>query len=298
MGSMAEVADSKIRTNRFGGGFTIVELLIVIVVIAILAAIVIVQYNGVRTNATISGMKSDLQSAISKLGIAKTDNNGAYPSPSLPAGIYTGSGNTFSYISTSNDTFCLSITSSNASIPSYFVTESGVIAQGACALYIQTITNASCPTTRTQVVDARDNRTYWVQQLADGKCWMLTNLAYAGGGATTYTDTVSIADGSAGTFTYTAAIYYIPATGSNPTTTPTSPSTSTTGMGQYGYSYNWCAAMGAQLSTSACSNSTTPLPNANISICPSGWRLPASGVGGGEFQAITGPVHCFAGVVA
>lgn len=46
---------------------------------------------------------------------------------------------------------------------------------------MQLITSANCPATRIRAVDARDNRTYWVQATPDGKCWMLTNLAYAGG---------------------------------------------------------------------------------------------------------------------
>ena len=37
------------------------------------------------------------------------------------------------------------------------------------------------------VRDARDNSTYWIQKLADGNCWMVTNLAYAGGGTNTST---------------------------------------------------------------------------------------------------------------
>jgi uncharacterized protein (TIGR02145 family) len=147
---------------------------------------------------------------------------------------------------------------------------------------MQQITIKNCPTSKIRGVDARDTRTYWVQKLADGKCWMLTNLAYAGGGTNTYGDTKTITNGN--TVSYTAPYYMIPA-GANPTTNPTNPSTSTTGMGQYGYLYNWCAAMGAQTSTSACANATTPAPNTSISICPSGWRLPTSN-STGEFQAL------------
>ncbi|MEO8912199.1 MAG: FISUMP domain-containing protein, partial [Candidatus Saccharimonas sp.] len=150
----------------------------------------------------------------------------------------------------------------------------GAIADGSL---IQTITDANCPATRTRAVDARDNHTYWVQKLADGKCWMLTNLAYAGGGTDTYSDAKTLTNGTGGSATFTAAKYYIPTTGSNVTSEPTNPSTSTDGGAtnpQYGYLYNWCAAMGAQASTAACVRVVTPAPNATISICPSGWRLP------------------------
>lgn len=140
---------------------------------------------------------------------------------------------------------------------------------------IQTATSVNCPTTRTRVVDTRDNRTYWVQKLGD-ECWMLTNLAYTGGGTNTYGDVKTLSNGTGGSNSYTAARYYVHTSGSNPTTEPTAPSTSTSGTGQYGYLYNWCAAMGAQTSTSACANATTPVPNPNVSICPAGWKLPSS----------------------
>ncbi len=60
--------------------------------------------------------------------------------------------------------------------------------------------------------------------------------------------------------------------------------------GFYGYLYNWCAAMGSQLgdgtananSGNACIEGATNAStfDAEISICPAGWRLPTGG--GGE----------------
>lgn len=158
------------------------------------------------------------------------------------------------------------------------------------AMNIQTVTSANCPTTRTMTVDARDNHTYWIMKLSNGKCWMLTNLAYGGGGANTYNDTKTIFDktGVGGNANYP---WYYVNSGANPTSNPTAPSTSTNGMGQYGYLYNWCAAMGAQTGTGACSEtSMTPTPSTAISICPSGWRLP-TGVSGGEFTALNTAVN-------
>lgn len=151
---------------------------------------------------------------------------------------------------------------------------------------IQTINSSNCPSSKVRAVDARDSRTYWVQKLADGKCWMLTNLAYAGGGTNTYSDVKTITNSN--TLDYTKAYYMIP-TGANATTEPTAPSTSTNGTGQYGYLYNWCAAMGVQTSTSACMNATTPAPDASISICPAGWRLPTSN--GGDFTTLNSAVN-------
>lgn len=280
-------------------GFTIVELVIVIVVIAILAAVVIVTYNGVTKQAAEAALRSDLDNALKRLGLKQLES-GVYPNPGLPSDIQASAGNSFQYTS-DGATYCLTGTSSNAGAAAYHVSSSGSMGDGACpehggsdggggvpdiviadGSFIQTITSANCPTTRTRAVDARDNRTYWVQKLADGKCWMLTNLAYAGGGTNTYSDTKTITNGSGSSASYTLPRYYIPS-GANATTEPTAPSTSTTGSGQYGYLYNWCAAMGGQ-ATAACANASTPAPNPSISICPSGWRLPTGN--GGEFGGL------------
>ena len=154
---------------------------------------------------------------------------------------------------------------------------------------IQSITKATCPTTRTMAVDARDKHTYWIQKLGND-CWMLTNLAYAGAGTNTYNDTKSLSNGTSDTTrTYTEAKYYIP-TGANPTTAPTEPSTSTNGTGQYGYLYNWCAAMGGQ-GTAACANATTPTPIPTTNICPAGWRLPTGEPITGEFTALNTAIN-------
>jgi uncharacterized protein (TIGR02145 family) len=134
-----------------------------------------------------------------------------------------------------------------------------------------------CPVSRTWAIDARDNHTYWIQRIPNAGgvgvdfCWMLTNLAYGGGGDNAYGDVKNISESTVAN--YTQPFYSVPS-GSNVTTYPAIPSDSTTGIGQYGYLYNWCAAMGYQAGTSACLNAGTPLPNQNISICPAGWRLP------------------------
>ncbi len=55
-----------------GGGFTIVELLIVIVVIGILASIAIVAYNGVQARAQQSKIKSDVKQIQKAIMAART----------------------------------------------------------------------------------------------------------------------------------------------------------------------------------------------------------------------------------
>lgn len=272
--------------HAYSKGFTIVELLIVIVVIAILAAIVTVAYNGVSNQAKESALKSDLQTAMQQIQIIKAQTD-AFPSDL--SNIKVGSTTLLEYTN-NGSSFCLSASSSQLVGKTYYTTEAGAILSGNCPpLYIQTVTTATCPSTRTKVVDARDNHSYWVQKLADGKCWMLTNLGYAGGGTNTYSDAKTLHNGTAESGpNATVATYYIP-TNAQVTVDPTQPSTSTDGGAtspQYGYLYNWCAAMGDQGGTAACIDDTTPAPNASISICPSGWRLPTSDAGG-EFEHLT-----------
>jgi len=278
--------------NPKHSGFTIVELLVVIVVIGILASITIVSYTGISKRATAAAMQSDLSNASKQLKVYQA-SHGSYPTtlvgncPTVPVADNTlclkpSLNNTFAY-SSDGATFDLTETNTNGTY--YNITDSTGPIATTSSPYIQTITAASCSSTRTKVQDARDGHTYWIQKLADNKCWMLTNLGYAGSGTNTYGDTKTLTNGTGGSTTYTVASYYVTPSTTNFTTEPTAPSTLNNGNGQYGYLYNWCAATGAQLSSSGCSSTiTTPLPVTTASICPSGWRLPTSN--GGEFTAL------------
>ncbi len=284
-------------------GFTLVELLIVIVVIAILAALSVVAYNGVQDRARASTMQADLRNAATQLEAFAVDSE-SYPSPDLPGSIEPSIGDTYEYTS-DGSSYCLTVTSSSPSVSSYFISSgSGAITSGTCpghigngggdtTLVLQNVTQASCPAVPTVAVDARDGHTYWIQELADGKCWMLTNLAYAGGGTNTYSDVVALTDGTgmgaSNENNYSTPTYYVVPSTTNFTIDPTTPSTSTDGTGQYGYLYNWCAAMGGQ-ATAACNSTTTPAPNLGVTICPSGWRLPTGG-SGGEFASLNSAVN-------
>ncbi len=268
-------------------GFTIVELLIVIVVIGILAAITIVAYNGITARANASAAQAALTQLGTQAETYKIQNSDTYATHLSDMGINNSA---ISYTS-SGTSYCGSIT-----VPAgvtYYVSNSQTSPSiGTCPFmsggYIQTATTANCPSTRAWAVDARDSRTYLIQKLADGKCWMLTNLAYAGGGVNTYGDVKTIIlDPGSGSTSYTQPGYYIPA-GANPTTSPTTPSPSTTGTGQYGYFYNWCGAMGGQ-ATGACASIATPVPDTSITICPSGWHIPTSN--GGDFSALNTAIN-------
>ena len=312
------------HSKHNSSAFTLIELLIVIVIIAILAAISIVSYNGMQKKATEATLMSDLKNASTELEreYSKTmrfpgTDNETTDGSSLPKSDIT----TYQYTRSNNgQSYCLTATTTKHNASAFMISSDDTTPrEGVCdghssttgdddgeetpttptAVTMQTITSSNCPSTRTLVYDARDNHTYWVQKLSDGNCWMLTNLAYGGGGTNTYGDTIDISSGGLGgtiadgtsdnaEVYYTKAKYYIP-TGSNPTTNPTTPSVNTTGTGQYGYLYNWCAAMGSQSGTDACLSATSPSADSNKSICPASWWLPFGY--GGDFYTLNTAVN-------
>ena len=115
------------------------------------------------------------------------------------------------------------------------------------------------------LVDTRDNNTYTVSKLADGRCWMTQNLRIAGKTLTP--------------------------TDSDVTTNYTIPASSLSGFSAYDTSnayvdndggfYNWYTAT-AGTGIQALS---TQYYNTSVSICPKGWRLPTGG-NNGEFEVL------------
>ena len=116
------------------------------------------------------------------------------------------------------------------------------------------------------LTDTRDNNTYTVSKLADGKCWMTQNLRIIN-------KTITPAD-------------------SDTTTNFTVPVSDRTSFGYYSQSnfnayldntyggyYTWYTA------TAGTGTYGMRLTNASGSICPKGWRLPTGG-NSGEFQAL------------
>ena len=115
------------------------------------------------------------------------------------------------------------------------------------------------------LVDTRDNNTYTVSKLADGKCWMTQNLRIVGKTLTP--------------------------TDSDVTTNYTIPASSLSGFSAYDTSnayvdndggfYNWYTAT-AGTGIQALS---THGQNTTVSICSKGWRLPTGG-NNGEFEVL------------
>ena len=145
---------------------------------------------------------------------------------------------------------------------------------------LQNLNTSTCTTTPIYTYDNRDNQTYLVQRLADGKCWMMENLDL---GRTTLTtdltssntnlsDTITAATfngwkKTSGTNKYNAGEFINVASGD-----PTSGSA-------YATLYNYHVASAGTISGS--SNSS----DAEYDICPAGWRLPVGG-SSGEYATI------------
>ncbi|MBR2543340.1 hypothetical protein IKF03_01975, partial [Candidatus Saccharibacteria bacterium] len=158
-----------------------------------------------------------------------------------------------------------------------------------------TIQNWSCPNnttmpigTVTALTDLRDNNTYAVAKLKDGKCWMIENLRLGGNNPITLTPNDSDVYSN---FTLNSSVEPILANwcitldaictnqsllnadnSLNPvsiTTTPDAPILS------YGNYYNWYSATAGTGTYSAATNNT----QVSSSVCPKGWKLPAGGKG-------------------
>lgn len=119
------------------------------------------------------------------------------------------------------------------------------------------------------VTDARGDtpRTYEIAKLADGKCWMLTNLKL---GSTSGSITLTPSDSDVATnFT----LPRVTTDGTSELDLPRAygpiPGDTSAANTNYGYLYNWTAATAGESDPPAGS-----ILSAQHSICPAGWRLP------------------------
>ena len=282
------------KTSTVSRGFTIIELLIVIVIIAILVAITAVGFNGITKSAKEASAKSDLKQAATQLEAdkAKSSNN-QYPNNTN--NLKTSPNNNLE-ITSNGTSYCLSVTSTNdiafnitntntnpqpgvcsghlaADAPSEIANNTPIqdMNRKQCSnLPIYTGTNDSALRT---VTDNRDGttRSYRIAKLADNKCWMLDNLKL---GKTTGTTTLTPANTNIATnFT----LPQVQTTGSYNNDIPEAigpiPGDTGNGATNYGYLYNWPAATAGETRTTMPAGSG----NAQYSICPKNWKLPAAG---------------------
>jgi len=162
--------------------------------------------------------------------------------------------------------------------------------------YIQNLDPALCTTEPMTVVDNRDNQEYVVQRLADGNCWMMTNLNL---GAVELTQdltsentnlataiTAATFNGwkkSSPTMTYTQGIYTTITNSNSATGSDTDPVSNT----KYGTLYNFCALTGGD--SRACINNMSGNMSPFYDICPAGWRIPILD----EFSSLYGYYNSF-----
>ena len=163
------------------------------------------------------------------------------------------------------------------------------------------------------LTDSRDGTTYTVGKLADGKCWMLDNLALDLTSSTvlnsmnnTNTNASDTTLGYLkGTSTGTTSDQYATAAVSNWTSSysysaplvnmtskdviPTD-ATSTAGGYKIGGYYNYCAASAGSYCYGNGTSYGTPSGNATESICPAGWRMP-TGSTSGEYSALANAIY-------
>ncbi len=144
--------------------------------------------------------------------------------------------------------------------------------------------------------DIRDDNTYTVAKLSDGKCWMTQNLRITGNSfaakmnkAATAPDGLTCYDSDLGEAcakeTGGLESFAMPESALWTDTSYTAPHVYYDNDTTYGAYYNWNAA------TAGSGTDKVESGNAEYSICPKGWRLPIGGVGTtNEFATMSGIV--------
>lgn len=175
-----------------------------------------------------------------------------------------------------------------------------------------TVLSALTTNTTYQIKDNRDNETYCVAKLADGKLWMLDNLALD------LTDSTILNNLSSDNTNASTGLPYLKGTSTGTTsdkyaTSPVSvfdstntysdprvslasknvvptDATSTAGGYKVGGYYNYCAASAGSYCYGNGTSYGTSSGNATESICPKGWRMP-TGNTSGEYSALANAIY-------
>jgi uncharacterized protein (TIGR02145 family) len=147
---------------------------------------------------------------------------------------------------------------------------------------MQGVTSAMCNNaaagTTVNLTDTRDGKVYRVRKMADGRCWMIDNLAFslANTNAPAYNPTEQLVSGSEYSVSKRAQ-YALN-------------SSFTTNAGQATYLYNWCAAMGdTSINCATTAGYTGPKDDSSvelIDICPAPFRLPIASNVSNEFAKL------------
>ena len=158
--------------------------------------------------------------------------------------------------------------------------------------------------------DDRDNRYYHVGKMADGRIWMLDNLALDLTNSTTLNGMTSLntnatstaltalksGNRSAGAQYATAGVtnwtsghnYSIPSVNMvSKDIVPSGTPANSVGYNKIGGYYNFCAASAGSYCYGNDTTSGSPSGDAIEDICPAGWKIPSSAESTGEFQALT-----------
>lgn len=106
--SMHQVGLEHDKKTIVKSGFSIIEIIIVVVVIAILAGIVYVSYGSIVKSSDEESAKAAVQSAAASIQKYRADN-GAYPASLDKAGVANEDSSLTYRVSTSTDTYCVSI---------------------------------------------------------------------------------------------------------------------------------------------------------------------------------------------
>ena len=192
--------------------------------------------------------------------------------------------------------------------------------------YLQNLSADKCTTTMSTAIDSRDGTEYHIQRLADGKCWLLDNLAldltnptvlngmnennthasnttlgYLKG--TTTRDPDTDANGqyaTAGVSNWTSSYSYsaplvnmtskdVVPTSYNGTDDPMKDKV-VAGNWKVGGYYNYCAASAGSYCYGNGTSEGAPSVNATEDICPKGWRMP-TGSTSGEYSALANAIY-------
>lgn len=186
------------------------------------------------------------------------------------------------------------------------------------AEYLQEV--GACPGTLTtnqayQIRDSRDGQYYHVAKLADGKCWMLDNLALdltdstilnSLSAANTHIDEnnetailTSLKNGNrdagsqyatGGLTTDPSVNYSVPMANLNSKNIIPSDAISQAGNYKVGGYYNYCAATAGSYCYGNGTDEGTSIGDATNDICPKGWRLP-TGDYGREFSNLAYAIY-------